>query len=129
MFAVTTDFPLASARRSRSRAGLHASHELADDVDAGVVDDGAGIVGETVLWERKAPVSGGIADGHADHLEAHARLASHVFPVLVQEPDHGGAHVAAPEQTDAHGPLILRLRSFDPHPSLPIQAAMSNSSS
>ena len=88
-----------------------------------------GIVGEAVLCEWKPSVPGRVAHGHTDDLEMHPRLARHVLPVLVQEPDHGGADVAAPEQPDAHGSLVRCVRSVRRHPSLPIQAAMSISSS
>ena len=79
--------------------------------------------------ERQGSVSTGLADRDPGDLETNAGLPRNVLGVLVQEPDHGRADVTAPEQTDAHDPVVRRLCVVRRHPSLPIQTAMSISSS
>ena len=78
--------------------------------------------------QRHVPVSTGIAHRDAGDLEPDTRPPGDVVAVLVEEPDHGRADGAAPEQPDADGP-VLRVRFPTAHPSPPIQAAMSISSS
>ncbi len=129
MFAVTTDFPLASAAHQQPAGRLDAAHQLADDVDRRVVDDRAGVVREPVRGERQPSVTAGVTYRHPDDLEVHAGTPRDVVAVLVEEPDHGGAHGPAAEQPDANGAPVPRVRFPRAHPSPPIQAAMSISSS
>ena len=55
LLPVMTGLPALSAVRMRSRAGLDAADELHHEVDVGVVDDRAGVVGEPIGGQRDGP--------------------------------------------------------------------------
>ena len=79
--------------------------------------------------ERQPSVAAGIAHRHARDLQPDAGAPGDVVAVLGEQPDDGGAHRAAAEQPDANRSFLVHAPLAPAHPSPPIQAAMSISSS
>ena len=83
----------------------------------------------TAPADRRRRIASDVPDRDAGDLEADPGAPRDVVAALVQQPDHRGADVAAPEQADAHDPRAALVVSVPRHASLPIQAAMRISSS
>ena len=116
LFAGDDRLPVRERPQDQGAGGLHAAEELADDVDRGVVDDRASVGGERLGRKRHVAVTVEVAHGDPRHLEAAAGAHRDVVGVLVEQTDHGRAHVPAAQQPHADRAFLthLSMPPFDP---------------
>ena len=86
LLAVTTPLPWLIARSMSAAGGLFAAHDLDDDVDLGVVDDGArggGQRGRVALGDARLAQ---VAHQDATHLQRRADPLAQVARLVAQQP-------------------------------------------
>ena len=85
--------------------GLDPADDLDDDVDVGIVDDRAGVVGEAPARQRQVALLGEVVHRDAGHLERHPGAGLDHVGVVVDEAHERTAHVTAAEDPDPY-PLV-----------------------
>ena len=115
--------PVAEGAKDQRPGRLPLPEELADDVDVGIVDDGAGVGREDRGVDRNVSGSPWVPHRDARDPQPAVRAQRDVVGAVVQQTDHRCSHVPAPQQPDPEHPFAHVTRSS------PIRAAMRISSS
>ena len=100
---VGRDHRLAAGESCRDQlaCGLDAADDLDDEVDVGIRDDAIRVAGEHAGAELDVALTRQVAHGDAGDVEAEPGAGLDLLGLVADEPDEGGADVAAPEDTDA----------------------------
>ena len=98
---MTTGLPAFDRLHDQLAGGLDAADDLDDEVDLGVVDDRGGVVGEDAGGQLDRPLAAHVAHRHPGHLEAEPGAGLDGVALGLDQPDEGGADVAAAQDPDA----------------------------